>query len=71
MKPMIIAVMTALLLVAAHGLAHAQRGWSNPYPQYPQSPPGGGYFTDGRGAAGPETRPLQLCPPGRTQRVIC
>jgi hypothetical protein len=47
MKRTIIASLTALLFIAAQGAAHAQRGWSNPYPQYSQSPPGGGYLADG------------------------
>jgi hypothetical protein len=50
-----------LLLPAVSGTALAQRGYYNPYPQYPQSPPGGGYLTDSRSAPHPETLPTPQC----------
>jgi hypothetical protein len=71
MQRIVVAATTALLLVTAQGAAQAQRGWSNPYPQYPQSPPGGGYFTDSSSTAKPETRPAPLCTSRQVRNSGC
>ena len=57
-----------LLLLAVSGTAQAQRGYHNPYPQYPQSPPGGGYLTDSRSAPQPETRSMPQCQQARATK---
>lgn len=71
MKPVIVSSLSALLLLATQSAVYAQRGFHNPYPQYPQSPPGGGYLTE-PGAAEPDGRPaLQRCVPVQAGRRDC
>ena len=71
MKPVIVSSLSALLLLATQSAVYAQRGFHNPYPQYPQSPPGGGYLTE-PGAAESDGRPaLQRCALVQVRRGDC
>lgn len=71
MRPVIVSCLSALLLLATQSAVYAQRGFHNPYPQYPQSPPGGGYLTE-PGSVDPDSRPaLQRCALVQVRRGDC
>lgn len=59
MKRFITVGLGVVLIVATQMAAQAQRGYTSPYPNYPVSPPGGGYAIDERGGAIADVRQRQ------------